>query len=116
MTIGARLREERIRLNLSQRELGEIGGVQANAQRHYEDASRFPKANYLAAIAASGVDVLYVLTGERHMPLLTADRLAQTQQDLRRFQRQLKQLQQLQRCSEGLVQTVQQLSGVPGEP
>ncbi|WP_244640672.1 helix-turn-helix domain-containing protein [Pseudomonas fluorescens] len=113
MTIGARLREERIRLNQSQRELGEIGGVQANAQRHYEDASRFPKANYLAAIAASGVDVLYVLTGERHMPLLTADRLAQTQRDLRRFQQQLKQLQQ---CSEGLVQTVQQLSGVPGEP
>lgn len=28
-----------------------------------EGASRFPKANYLAAIAASGVDELYVVTG-----------------------------------------------------
>lgn len=110
MTIGARLREERLRLALSQRELGEIGGVEANAQRHYEDASRFPKANYLAAIAAAGVDVLYVLTGERHMAVLAAERLTQTQHDLQRFQRQLKQLQ---RCSEGLVQTVRKLSGLP---
>ncbi|WP_073525644.1 helix-turn-helix domain-containing protein [Pseudomonas fluorescens] len=110
MTIGARLREERLRLALSQRELGEIGGVEANAQGHYEDTSRFPKANYLAAIAASEVDVLYVLTGERHVALLTADRLVQTQRDLQRFQHQLKQLQ---RRSEGLVQTVQQLSGLP---
>lgn len=50
MTIGARLREKHLRLVLSQRERGEIGGVEASAQRHYEDASRFPKANFLAVI------------------------------------------------------------------
>ncbi|MFJ5296063.1 helix-turn-helix transcriptional regulator [Pseudomonas sp. RC10] len=61
--IGARLREERERLGLSQRAFGEIGGVEPNAQGKYENGDRTPKADYLAAVAAKGVDVLYVLTG-----------------------------------------------------
>ncbi|MFJ3485323.1 helix-turn-helix domain-containing protein [Pseudomonas sp. NPDC090202] len=63
--IGIRLREERERLGLSQRAFGEIGGVEANAQGKYENGDRTPKADYLAAVAAKGVDVLYVLTGTR---------------------------------------------------
>jgi transcriptional regulator with XRE-family HTH domain len=63
--IGARLREERERLGLSQRAFGEIGGVEPNAQGKYESGDRTPKADYLAAVAAKGVDVLYVLTGAR---------------------------------------------------
>lgn len=63
--IGARLREERERLGLSQRAFGEIGGVEPNAQGKYENGDRTPKADYLAAVAARGVDVLYVLTGSR---------------------------------------------------
>ena len=65
--IGARLREERERLGLSQRAFGEIGGVEPNAQGKYENGDRTPKADYLAAVAAKGVDVLYVLTGA-HTP------------------------------------------------
>ncbi|WP_024645872.1 helix-turn-helix domain-containing protein [Pseudomonas syringae] len=61
--IGYRLRKERERLGLSQRVFGEIGGVEANAQGKYESGERTPKADYLAAVAARGVDVLYVLTG-----------------------------------------------------
>lgn len=61
--IGYRLRKERDRLGLSQRAFGEIGGVEANAQGKYESGNRAPKADYLAAVAAKGVDVLYVLTG-----------------------------------------------------
>lgn len=61
--IGSRLRRERERLGLSQRSFGEIGGVEANAQGKYESGDRAPKADYLAAIAAKGVDVLFVLTG-----------------------------------------------------
>ncbi|WP_017255861.1 transcriptional regulator [Pseudomonas tolaasii] len=113
MTIGARLREERLRLTLSQRALGEAGGVEANAQRHYEDTSRSPKANYLAAIAAAGVDVLYVLTGERHLTPLTSEHLVQAHRDLQRYQRQLKHLN---RQSELLMHTVQQLTGAPTIP
>lgn len=57
--------EERKRLKLSQAAMGEIGGVHANAQRNYEKGVRNPDAAYLAAVAEKGVDVLYVLTGQR---------------------------------------------------
>jgi len=63
--IGDRLREERERLGMSQAIFGELGGVKANAQGNYENGTRFPDAGYLASLAAVGVDVLYVVTGER---------------------------------------------------
>ncbi|MDB6145808.1 MAG: DNA-binding protein [Pseudomonas sp.] len=63
--MGARLRQERKRLGYSQREMGSIGGVAANAQGKYESGERVPKADYLAALASVGVDVLYVLTNTR---------------------------------------------------
>ncbi len=62
--IGSRLRQERERLGLSQKAFGEIGGVEANAQGKYESGDRAPKADYLSRVAARGVDVLYVLTGQ----------------------------------------------------
>lgn len=64
-TIGARLRDEREHLGLSQAAFAEVGGVQKRAQINYEKDERHPDAGYLAAIAAAGVDVLYVLTGQR---------------------------------------------------
>lgn len=64
MSIGERLREERTRLGLNQAQLGEVGGVQKQAQLKYEKGERHPDAQYLAAVAAKGVDVLYVLTGK----------------------------------------------------
>lgn len=63
--IGSRLRQERKRLGLSQREIGQLGGVAANAQGKYESGERVPKADYLAALANCGLDVLYVLTARR---------------------------------------------------
>jgi len=62
--IGSRVRKERERLQLSQQVFGLIGGVEVNAQRLYEYGYRLPKADYLAAIAAAGVDILLVLTGK----------------------------------------------------
>lgn len=76
MNIGERLREERERLGLSQPVFGEIGGVQKLAQSNYEQGKRAPDADYLAAVAASGVDVRYVVTGERDYtppPALSAE-------------------------------------------
>jgi transcriptional regulator with XRE-family HTH domain len=64
-TIGGRLKEERARLGVSQTELGTIGGVGKTTQINYEKNERQPDAGYLAAAAAAGVDVLYVLTGTR---------------------------------------------------
>lgn len=63
-SIGARLREERNRLGLSQEAFGAIPGVTKQAQIRYEKGERHPDTLYLAAIAAAGVDVLYVLTGQ----------------------------------------------------
>ncbi|MGV6395723.1 helix-turn-helix domain-containing protein [Pseudomonas caspiana] len=70
--IGTRLRRERRRLGLSQREMGQLGGVAVNAQGKYESGERIPKADYLAALACVGVDVLYVLTS-RHSPASPID-------------------------------------------
>ncbi|WP_308812000.1 helix-turn-helix domain-containing protein [Pseudomonas oryzihabitans] len=63
--LGDRLREERDRLNLTQDELGQIGGVNRNSQGKYEKGERNPDSAYLEAVSAAGVDVLYVLTGKR---------------------------------------------------
>lgn len=63
--LGGRLREERKRLLLSQRDFGAIGGVAENAQGSYERGARIPKSDYLAALQHRGVDVVYVLSGER---------------------------------------------------
>lgn len=65
MSIGARLKEERERLGLSQDAFAQIGGIQRRAQVRYEQDERQPDAVYLAAVAANGVDVLYLLTGQR---------------------------------------------------
>ncbi|MDH1571851.1 helix-turn-helix domain-containing protein [Pseudomonas sp. GD03746] len=74
--LGPRLREERERLGMTQRVFGDIGGVEPNAQGKYESGERTPRVDYLAALAARGVDALYVLSGVRTpAPLesLTAD-------------------------------------------
>ncbi|HIE2486079.1 TPA: helix-turn-helix domain-containing protein [Pseudomonas aeruginosa] len=66
-TIGQRLREERERLGLNQTDFAEIGGIQKRAQINYEKDERHPDAAYLAAITEAGVDVLYVLVGQRQV-------------------------------------------------
>lgn len=63
LLIGDRLREERKRLGLNQTEFGETGGVKLFTQSHYETGKRMPNGEYLANVAAIGVDVQYVLTG-----------------------------------------------------
>ncbi|KUM45032.1 helix-turn-helix domain-containing protein [Pseudomonas sp. EpS/L25] len=63
--LGDRLRQERDRLQLTQDELGQLGGVNRNSQGKYEKGERNPDSVYLEAVAAAGVDVLYVLTGKR---------------------------------------------------
>lgn len=63
--MGSRLTQERKRIGLSQESLAILGGVKANAQGHYESGKRRPRADYLAAISVSGVDVNFVVTGQR---------------------------------------------------
>jgi len=75
-TIGDRLKAERERLGLSQTACGEIGGVKKLAQIKYEQGGSFPNAAYLSEAAAAGIDVLYVITGQRGGVALTREETA----------------------------------------
>ncbi|MGO3397319.1 MAG: helix-turn-helix domain-containing protein [Serratia proteamaculans] len=73
-TTGSRLREERVRLGKTQQELAEIGEVHKNSQGNYENDSKHPDSKYLSLIGAAGVDVLYVVTGNRTpTPVITSE-------------------------------------------
>ncbi|MEW6314740.1 MAG: helix-turn-helix domain-containing protein [Pseudomonadota bacterium] len=69
--IGGRLREERDRLGLSQTDFAALGGASRKTQFNYETGERVPDGAYLAAIAAAGADVLYILTGQRGSAITT---------------------------------------------
>lgn len=65
MGIGERLKEERERLGLNQTDFAALAGASKNTQYNYEKGGRSPDSIYLAAAAAQGVDILYVVTGQR---------------------------------------------------
>lgn len=75
-TQGDRLKEERERLGLNQTAFGAVGGVKKQAQLKYEKGERHPDSAYLEAVSAVGVDVLYVITGQRSQETLS-DELAE---------------------------------------
>lgn len=70
---GERLKEERVRLGLSQAALGEIGGVRKQAQLNYEKGERNPDSAYLSAIAKFGADIQFIVTGIRSAESLSPD-------------------------------------------
>ena len=65
LNIGERLKEERVRLGFNQADFAAFAGVAKTSQFNYEKGERSPDAAYLAAVAEKGVDVLYVVSGER---------------------------------------------------
>lgn len=69
-TFSSRLKEERLRNKLTQHALAEMGGVQPNAQGHYESGQRMPKADYLVATSGT-LDIAYIITGKRTLERLT---------------------------------------------
>lgn len=64
MGIGERLRELREQKHLNQEAFGALGGVSIKTQNRYEMGGRKPGFDYLEALAAAGVDVVYLLTGD----------------------------------------------------
>lgn len=62
---GERLREARAATALNQEEFGRLGGVKKNSQLLYETGKTPPTVEYLYALAASGIDIGYILTGRR---------------------------------------------------
>lgn len=65
MELGKRLKEERQRLGLTQQAMAEACDSSKRAQLNYEAGDQVPGGLYLAAAAGLGVDVVFVLTGER---------------------------------------------------
>jgi transcriptional regulator with XRE-family HTH domain len=61
--LGSRLRKERKRLGLTQIAFARIGGVEPNAQGHYESGHRSPKSDYLQRVCDAGVDMHYLFSG-----------------------------------------------------
>lgn len=64
-TLGSRIRSERLRLRLTQDAFSKGVGVHRRTQVNYESGVREPDTIYLESAARLGVDVAYVLTGER---------------------------------------------------
>lgn len=64
-TLGIRLREERTRKGLNQTDFAALAGGSRGAQAAYERDEKIPGGAYLTALAGAGVDILYVLTGQR---------------------------------------------------
>ncbi|MCM8622342.1 MAG: hypothetical protein NFW16_11560 [Candidatus Accumulibacter sp.] len=67
---GKRLREERERRGLNQSDFGALGGVAKVAQLNYEKGYRVPSTHYLSNLRKHGVDVGYLLSGDRDMPVM----------------------------------------------
>lgn len=70
---GDRLRDERVRLGLSQEDLALAGGVNRNTQGSYERGARNPDTAYLMAVAGLGVDIGFVLTGQKQISDLSGE-------------------------------------------
>ena len=65
--------EERERLGLSQAAFYKACGVTKKAQYNFENDHNLPGGAYLIAADKLGVDVLYVLTGRRSVPVSTKE-------------------------------------------
>lgn len=67
-SFGERLREERLRIGLTQAEMAEIGGVKRTTQHIYESDVRTPDLTYLMLVRDAGADLSYLVHGYREGP------------------------------------------------
>lgn len=71
--IGERLRLEKVRLGLSQRDMAALGSVSQGAYHYYEAGKRCPDAEFLLGLSKGGVDIWFVLFGTPAPDGLSAD-------------------------------------------
>lgn len=77
--IGARFKEERERLGMTQPEMGELAGAKKRTVIDWEKGVSSPTAVQLEAFARAGVDVTYVITGVSSQPALPPELAADEQ-------------------------------------
>ncbi|HIE4801239.1 TPA: helix-turn-helix domain-containing protein [Serratia marcescens] len=63
-SISSRLKKERKRLKLTQASAAALAGVRQETWSRYESGSMSPGMEVLAALALTGANVQYILTGE----------------------------------------------------
>ena len=73
MPIGARLREERERLGMSQPAFAAIAATTKQTLFSWETGKTAPDGFQLSVLAGAGVDVMFVLSGTRNASALSAD-------------------------------------------
>jgi|GEM_PF-1364119 len=73
MNLATRLKAERERLGFSQTDFAALAGASKHSQINWEKGAAAPNATVLAAWAAHGMDVLYVVTGQRSNRQTSAD-------------------------------------------
>ena len=73
MHMGERIKEERERLGFNQTDFATLASATRKTLFNWESGSAAPNAIVLAAWARLGLDVLYVVTGEKQKALPTAD-------------------------------------------
>ena len=81
MNLHERLKEERERLGHSQTAFAALAGASKHAQINWEKGAASPNAAALAAWADAGLDVLYVVTGQRSQPVPPAQELPRQEQE-----------------------------------
>ena len=96
--------EERVRLKLTQGQLGEALGVSRTSATMYEAGKQMPGAEVLMRLGEIGADILYILTGQRaKTSTLDVDRLEAALEEVRRqtfvSNEQLSQRQLLDRAN-----------------
>jgi len=69
MNLHDRIKEERERLGYNQTAFAALAGATKHSQINWEKGVAFPNAAVLAAWAEVGLDVAYVVTGERSRPV-----------------------------------------------
>lgn len=72
-TVGERVKEERKRLGLSQAELAQACGFNTRAVKAAEGNENWPSGPLLAGMQRMGMDVVYLLSGDRNTALDPAE-------------------------------------------
>lgn len=82
MTIGKRLRDERERLGMSQPAFAALAQTTKQTLFSWESGKTAPDGFQLAALSVAGVDVLFVVTGQRSHPIAAQESLPKEHQAL----------------------------------
>jgi transcriptional regulator with XRE-family HTH domain len=81
MHAGERLKEERERLGFNQADFAAVAGATRKTLFNWESGAASPNAAALASWAEAGLDVLYVVTGQRSQPVPPAQELPRQEQE-----------------------------------